>query len=107
MLREFVPGQLEKRWSPEQISQALRREFPDDPARHVVHETIYQAVYRPELGGLSRELPARVLRTGRRRRRPHRRPGERRPNGITAMTMIDQRPAEAADRESPGTGKAT
>jgi len=67
-----------------------------------VHETIYQAVYRPELGGLSRELPARVLRTRRRRRRPHRRPGERRPNGITAMTMIDQRPAEAAGREKPG-----
>jgi len=34
-----------------------------------VHETIYQALYRPELGGLSRELPARALRTRRRRRR--------------------------------------
>src|SRR6266568_4202750 len=61
VLRQFVQERLEKRWSPEQISQALRREFPDEPARHVVHETIYQAVYRPGLGGLSRELPARVL----------------------------------------------
>ena len=102
VLRQFVAGRLEERWSPEQVSRALRCEFPDEPARHVVHETIYQAVYRPELGGLSRELPARVLRTRRRRRRPHRRPGERRPNGITAMTMIDQRPAEAAGREEPG-----
>ena len=68
MLRQFVAERLEKRWSPEQVSQALRREFPDEQARHVVHETIYQAVYRPELGGLSRELPARVLRT---RRRQH------------------------------------
>ena len=101
-LRQFVLERLEKRWSPEQVSQALRREFPDQPARHVVHETIYQAVYRPELGGLSRGLPARVLRTRRRRRRPHRRPGERRPNGITAMTKLDQRPAEAAGREEPG-----
>ena len=98
VLRQFVQERLAKRWSPEQVSQALRREFPATRARHVVHETIYQAVYRPELGGLSRELPARVLRTRRRRRRPHRRPGERRPNGITAMTMIDQRPAEAAGR---------
>ena len=73
VLRQFVQERLEKRWSPEQVSQALRREFPDEPARHVVHETIYQAVYRPELGGLSRGLPARVLRTRRRRRRPHRR----------------------------------
>jgi IS30 family transposase len=102
VLRQFVAGRLEKRWSPEQVSQALRREFPDEPARHVVHETIYQALCRPELGGLSRELPARVLRTRRRRRRPHRRPGERRPGGITAMTMLDQRPAEAAGREAPG-----
>ena len=77
-LRQFVQDRLEKRWSPQQISRALRAEFPGEAARHVVHETIYQAVYRPELGGLSRELPARVLRTGRRRRRPHRRPGERR-----------------------------
>ena len=102
VLRRFVAGRLEERWSPQQVSRALPGEFPDDPARHVVHETIYQAVYRPELGGLPRELPARVLRTGRRRRRPHRRAGERRPNGIIAMTMIDQRPAEAAGRTQPG-----
>jgi IS30 family transposase len=43
-----------------------------------------------------------VLRTRRRRRRPLRRAGERRPNGIIAMTMIDQRPAEAAGRSEPG-----
>ncbi len=102
VLRQFVADRLEKRWSPQQVSRALPGEFPDDPARHVVHETIYQAVYRPELGGLPRELPARVLRTRRRRRRPHRRAGERRPNGIIAMTMIDQRPAGAAGRSEPG-----
>ena len=102
VLRQFVAGRLEKRWSPEQICNALRREFPGEAARHVVHETIYQAVYRPELGGLSRGLPAWALRTRRRRRRPHRRPGERRPNGITAMTMVGQRPDEAAARTQPG-----
>jgi transposase, IS30 family len=102
VLREFVAERLEQRWSPEQVSRALRGHFPDDPARHVVHETIYQAVYRPELGGLPREMPVRALRTRRRRRRPHRRPGERRTNGIIAMTMLDQRPAEAAGRSEPG-----
>jgi IS30 family transposase len=56
-LREFVVDRLTKKWSPEQIAQALRREFPDNPERHLVPETIYQAVYRPELGGLCRELP--------------------------------------------------
>jgi hypothetical protein len=32
MLRQFVACRLEKRWSPEQISQALRIEFPGDPS---------------------------------------------------------------------------
>jgi IS30 family transposase len=102
VLRQFVQDRLKQRWSPQQVSRALPGQFPGERARHVVHETIYQALYRPELGGLSRELPARVLRTGRRRRRPHRRADQRRPNGIIAMTMIDQRPAEAAGRTQPG-----
>jgi IS30 family transposase len=59
-LRAFVQDRLARRWSPEQICQALRREFPDQPERHLVPETIYQAVYRPDLGGgLRRELPER------------------------------------------------
>lgn len=62
LLAQFIQERLDKRWGPEQISQALRREFPDQPERHVVHETINQAVYRPELGGLRRDLP-KVLRT--------------------------------------------
>jgi transposase, IS30 family len=94
VLRQFVAGRLEKRWSPEQICHALRSEFPDDPGRHLVHETIYQAVYRIDLPG--------VLRTGRRGRKPHRRPDARRAGSLAGMTMIGQRPAEAADRTVPG-----
>jgi transposase, IS30 family len=96
-LRAFVQQRLAKRWSPEQIAQALHREFPNQPHRHVAPETIYQAIYRPDLGGLRRDLP-RVLRTGRLRRRPRRRPDARRPGRLVGMAMIDQRPAEAADR---------
>jgi len=101
VLRQFVQQRLGKRWSPEQISAALRGEFPDEPERHLVHESIYQAIYRPELGGLRRDLP-QVLRTGRRRRKPHRRRDARRPGRLVDMTMIDQRPAEAAGRTVPG-----
>jgi IS30 family transposase len=101
VLRKFVAGRLRTRWSPEQISHALRVEYPDDPWRHLVPETIYQAVYRPELGGLVREFP-RALRTGQRRRKPHRRPDARREGNLVGMTMIDERPAEADDRSVPG-----
>ncbi len=40
VLRQLVQDRLEKRWGPEQITYALRCEFPDEPERHVVHETI-------------------------------------------------------------------
>ena len=53
VLRAFVAGRLEKWWSPEQISRALRGHFSGDPQRHVAHETIYQVVYRPDLGCLA------------------------------------------------------
>ena len=100
-LRGMVAGLLAQRWSPEQIAQALGEAFPLEPDRHLATETIYQAVYRPELGGLGRVLP-RSLRTGRRRRRPRRHPEARRQGTLTNMVMIDQRPAEATDRTVAG-----
>ncbi len=63
VLREFVGNLLKKVWSPEQISHELSAAFPGEPERQLVHETIYQVVYRPELAGLHREL-AKALRTG-------------------------------------------
>jgi len=44
-LREAIVQRLEVRWSPEQISRSLRRDFPDQPQMHASHETIYQALY--------------------------------------------------------------
>jgi len=99
-LREFVEGRLKRGLSPEQVAWVLRSEFVGQPWRHVVAETIYQAVYRPDLGGLCRKLP-KALRTGRLRRNPHRRCEERR-GRLPNMTMIDQRSAEAVDRETVG-----
>lgn len=43
-LRDYVQAKLSRRWSPEQISHRLRRDFPDDPAMRVAVETIYQAI---------------------------------------------------------------
>jgi transposase, IS30 family len=99
-LAGFVRQHLRRRWSPEQICRALRARFPGQPSRHLVPETIYQAVYRPG-STLRRELPPRVLRTGRSRRRPRRHPQARR-GRLVGMTMIDQRPAEVNARTIPG-----
>ena len=100
VLRAWVQEKLELRWSPEQISVMLVREFPDDPGMRVSHETIYQSIYVQGRGALRREL-AVCLRTGRALRRPRRKEGERR-GRIPGMVMISDRPAEAADRAVPG-----
>ena len=102
VLRDRVAGRLLARWSPEQIARWLRRESPDRPERWLSTETIHQAVYRPDLGGLPRELPGRVLRQRRRHRVPRRQAQARRSGPVTNMTLIHERPAEALDRVEPG-----
>jgi len=99
-LREWVQARLEERWSPEQVSVMLRREFPDEPEMRVSHETIYQSIYVQGRGALRRELAA-CLRTGRALRRARRKDGERR-GRIKDMVLISERPAEAEDRAVPG-----
>jgi len=94
-----VSGWLALWWSPVQIAQRLRIEYPSDPMMRVSHETIYRALYVQGRGELRREL-ARCLRTGRAARRPQGRLENR--GKIRDMVMISDRPAEAADRAVPG-----
>lgn len=100
-LRSFIQRHLNLRWSPEQIAHALRRQFPDRAEMHVVHETIYLALYVQRRGGLQRELATR-LRTGRSRRKPHRQAQRRQPRFADPMVMIDERPDEVEDRSVAG-----
>ncbi|MEV6432976.1 IS30 family transposase, partial [Nocardia sp. NPDC051463] len=100
-LRDAVAQGLAQRYSPEQISYRLRKDFPDDESMWVSHETIYQALYFQARGGLKREV-AQALRTGRTRRKPHRAPGQRTHRFVDEMIMISDRPAEVDDRAVPG-----
>ena len=101
-LRDWVAGKLQERWRPEQVSKGLRRQFPDEPARWMCPETIYQAVYRPDLGCLPRELPGRVLHLQRRHRLARRHAQARRSGPLTGVNPIAARPATALDRVEPG-----
>jgi IS30 family transposase len=88
-------------WSPEQIANRLRIDFPDDESMRVSHEAIYQALYVQGRGALRRELTA-CLRTGRALRVPRARTRGRGKKFVTPEIMISERPAEAADRAVPG-----
>ena len=88
-------------WSPEQIAQRLRVDFPDDESMRISHEAIYQALYIQGRGALTRELVA-CLRTGRALRVPRAR-AQAQPTGhVTPEVMISERPAEVEDRAIPG-----
>jgi IS30 family transposase len=100
-LRAVIQDHLVTKRSPEQIAGLLRRDFPDRPEMHVVHETIYQALYLQGRGELRREIAA-ALRTGRARREPRNNRQRRRPRFIDPIVSISERPAEAADRAVPG-----
>jgi IS30 family transposase len=88
-------------WSPQQISERLKLEFPDDPSMRISHEAIYQALYVQSRGALKRELVA-CLRTGRALRVPRARARQRPGGHVSEQVMISQRPAEVADRAVPG-----
>jgi len=88
-------------WSPEQITNRLRLDFPEDDSMRVSHEAIYQALYIQGRGALRRELTA-CLRTGRALRVPRARTRGRRKSFVRPEIMISERPAEADDRAVPG-----
>jgi len=88
-------------WSPEQIAQRLKVEFPDDESMRISHEAIYQSLFIEGRGALKRELVT-CLRTGRALREPRARSRNKAQGHVTADVVLSERPAEAADRAVPG-----
>ena len=104
-LWHVVAAKLRCRWSPQQISAWLKTQYPQQPEKHVSHETIYQAIYYQARGGMRQELARQVaLRTGRSQRRSQSREAKagRGAKPWTVDFNISSRPVEAADRAVPG-----
>lgn len=100
-LRQYVGHGLRRRWSPEQISRRLVKDFPGDLEMRVGTEAIYQAIYLHGRGALKREVVS-AIRSGRVTRKPRRDPAQRTPRFREAMISIVDRPAEVEDRAIPG-----
>lgn len=100
-LYEAVRERLLTRWSPKQIAYDLRRRFPEQPEFHLVHESIYQALYQHESSGLAKDLCLR-LRRKRDRRYPHRGRRPRQGRFVRPKLMITDRPFDSGDRSIPG-----
>jgi IS30 family transposase len=95
-LHAAIDGKLVVKWSPQQISRYLKRTFPDDPSMRACPEAIYQAIFAGRLGAQQGKL-----RTGRCRRKHHRR-GVASPNKIKNMRPLSERPPAALDRSEVG-----
>jgi IS30 family transposase len=94
--RRWVRG-----WSPQQIAQRLKLDFPGDESMRISHEAIYQALYVEGRGALTREL-VHCLRTGRALRVPRARSRQKAWAHVTPEVLISERPAEVEDRAVPG-----
>ncbi|MEU8356367.1 IS30 family transposase [Nonomuraea sp. NPDC048882] len=95
-LRALVREKLSDKWSPQQISRFLQRTYPAQRDMRACPETIYRALF----AGLLGRKPGK-LRTGRTRRKPHRR-GVPHLNKIKNMTLLAQRPLEVNERRTLG-----
>jgi IS30 family transposase len=100
LCREVEKGLL-ARWSPQQISKRLVRDYPDDTDMRVSHETIYKSLFIQARGALRKEL-THCLRTGRAQRRPHMRLEQSGAGRLRNMILISERPPEVEDRAVPG-----
>ena len=89
-----------KKWSPRQIAEELKRDYPFNMAMRISPEAIYTYIYVLPRGALKKELTA-CLRQNRKRRHQQAR-GVKIERKIEDMLSIEERPKEVADRIIPG-----
>lgn len=99
-LWDYVRRKLLLRWSPEQITQSIKKEYPDEEHMRISHEAIYTYLYVMPKGELKKQLLGKLRRE--RKRRHKRVNGMGKPRKLEDMVMIDQRPPEALERTVPG-----
>lgn len=99
-LLEYVHSKLKIEWSPEEIAERIKKEYPLDTSMRISHETIYQYLYCLPKGELKKEL-MKGLRQERKRRLSRAAVHSRRQR-IEDAISISERPKETEGRTIPG-----
>ena len=102
-LRRVVLAGLWKHWSPQEIVENLKREYPCDTSMRISHESIYQYIYVLPRGAMKASLIKALRQEHAYRRKRKNATGATEKRGkIADMLSIEERPAEVADRTVPG-----
>ena len=99
-LWRYIYKKLKKKWSPRQIAEELKKDYPDNMTMRIAPETIYSYIYILPRGALKKELTS-CLRQNRKRRHKQSR-GVKIERKIEDMLSIEERPKEVEDRIIPG-----
>ena len=91
---------IRKKWSPRQIAEELKIDYPEDMAMRISAETIYTYIYVLPRGTLKKELTACLRRNHKRRYKQSR--GVKMERKLEDMLSIEERPKEVEDRIIPG-----
>jgi IS30 family transposase len=97
-LAKYVKEKLVEEWSPQQISQRLELDYPDEAKMRISHECIYQWIALDKTAG--GEHHKHLRQSSRKRRRRY---GSRSKTGqIKDRVGIEHRPAVVADKQRVG-----
>src|SRR3989344_8801150 len=99
-LKRYIHKKLRRKWSPVQIAEELKIDYPGDMTMRLAPETIYTYLYVLPRGELKKELLS-CLRQNRNRRHKQAR-GVENERKIEDMLYIEERPKEVANRIIPG-----
>jgi len=99
-LNNYVYEKLRIEWSPEEIANRLKLDYPKNKDMRISHEAIYQHLYCLPRGELKKEL-IKGLRQER-KRRLSRKNLHYRKQRIQDLISISERPKEVKDRVVPG-----
>ncbi len=95
-----IHKKLKKKWSPRQIAEELKIEYPKDMSMCIAPETIYSYIYVLPRGSLKKELIACLRHSHKRRYKQSRKTQTERK--LEDMLSIEERPQEVEDRIIPG-----